>query len=235
MTLAEIESALGELEARGARAFDAASCDCVRALTTRAQQLHAHGAQLLAARAEAHITRLTERFDAERERTQARLTAAEQRFGELPAQRAAFLRGELSDVRRTLRRFNTVPPQPASSALARGDVQRERVRRESEYEAALAELVTSMALARAMDVVPEHAGPYNPLRIASDLLGRIRAVSPIYLTTQLKRLDELASMLSLPELPELPNKAALQPRKHAPARSTRSSNVRVRARGNGRK
>lgn len=240
VALAQLESELQALEASGARAFDSASCDCVRTLITRAGALQPTGAQLLAARAQAHMARLRERFDRARERAEQRLEVAEDTFGALPTQRAALARGDVSTVRRSLRRFNSVPPRLAGSALARGDVERERGRRANEYEAALAELVTSMALARAVDVVPEHAGPYNPLRIASDLLARIRTVSPIYLTAQLKRLDELASMLSLPELPELPSKAALQPRKHAPARSStsrapaRSSNVRTRARGTSR-
>ena len=82
----------------------------------------------------------------------------------------------------------------------------ERRRETGEYEDALAEMVAALALARATDVVPEHAGPYNPLRIASELLARMGTVSPFYLTVQLNRLEELASLLSRPELPARPTR-----------------------------
>jgi hypothetical protein len=72
------------------------------------------------------------------------------------------------------------------------------------YEDSVADLVASFALARAVDVVPQDAGPYNALRIASDALDTMRAVSPFYLTVQLNRLEELASLLTLPDLPEKP-------------------------------
>jgi hypothetical protein len=62
-------------------------------------------------------------------------------------------------------------------------------------------MVASLALARAVDVVPEDAGPYNALRIASEALDRMREISPLYLTVQLNRLEELATLLALPELP----------------------------------
>jgi hypothetical protein len=62
-------------------------------------------------------------------------------------------------------------------------------------------MVASLALARASDGIPADAGPYNPVRIASEVLDRMRAISPFYLTVQLNRLEELASLLSLPELP----------------------------------
>jgi hypothetical protein len=73
-----------------------------------------------------------------------------------------------------------------------------------DYGSSLTDWVAAVALARAEDGVPEQAGPYNPLRIANDLLERIRQVSPIYLNAQLSWLEALASMLALPELPEPP-------------------------------
>ena len=39
MDLAAVERALDALEAEGARLFDAPSCDCVRTLITRAEEL----------------------------------------------------------------------------------------------------------------------------------------------------------------------------------------------------
>jgi hypothetical protein len=194
--LAGIEQALDALEARGARAFDAASCDCVRSLITRCEALEPRAAALLTQRAEVHVERLTLRFDKARADTERMLATAEEAHGPLPTQRAALARGELLHVRRALRRLGSLPAR--STELTRGD----RGKRASDYESSLAELVASLALARAVDVVPEHAGPYNPLRIASDLLERMRNVSPIYLTAQLNRLEELASMMALPELPE---------------------------------
>lgn len=211
MTLAAAELALDALEAQGARMFDAASCDCVRTLITRAEQLGGRASELLAERAMVHAERLRERFERERATSQHHLTQLEQRRGRGPleALRDGLLRGEVTLVRRTLRRLASAPIKAAPSELSRtARTRRGRSadaydsQQAADYEEALAELVASFALARAVDVVPEHAGPYNPLRIASDLLARMRAVSPIYLTAQLNRLEELASMLELPELPE---------------------------------
>jgi hypothetical protein len=95
-----------------------------------------------------------------------------------------------------------LPSGAARSALSRPlGVQTTRRRRQLAYEDSVARLVASLALARATDGVPADAGPYNPLRIASEVLDGMRAISPFYLTVQLNRLEELASLLSLPELP----------------------------------
>jgi len=199
--LAATERALDALEADGARSFDALSCDCVRTLITRAEELGGQAAVLLAVRAEAHVERLRARFDGARSETARRIDDAERQLGALPTLRELLARGELATVRRKLRRLASGPPpvldKPKLAARAA-----QKQRGASDYEESLAELVASFALARAVDVVPEHAGPYNPLRIASDLLARMRTVSPIYLTSQLNRLEELASMMELPELPE---------------------------------
>jgi hypothetical protein len=194
---ANLESALAQLEARGARAFDADSCDCVRTLTARADALPAPAAARLSARAGAHLQRVAERFEAARAELERRIALAEQLHGALPEERDALARGEWSALRRALRRRNNGSHAPdAAARLAR------RERCAEQYETALEDLLGTFAVARALDVVPEHAGPYNPLRIASDLLERIRSVSPIYLNAQLRRLEELASMLALPELPD---------------------------------
>jgi len=218
--LAAIESELEALETRGARAFDAAGCQSVRQLVARAKMLEARAAALLSSRAQLHLQRLAARFDAAHSDTEHKLTRLEASHGELPRERAVLESGDLQALRRRLRRIEVVPQRASSNE----DTARERGRRSSEYSAVAADLVTAVALARANDIVPRHAGPYNPLRIASDLLARMRLVSPIYLTAQLKRLDELSSMLTLPELPEPPHKA--QPaRKRAPVRSTRTARV----------
>jgi hypothetical protein len=190
--LADVERALEALEARGARAFDSASCDCVRALITRGEALSPPATALLAKRAQVHVERLALRFDKARVDTSRLLESAERTHGTLGKLRAAFERGDLGTVRRALRKLGGMPPKP--SPVSKRDAH--------EYEDSLAEMVASFALARAVDVVPQDAGPYNPLRIASDLLERMRKVSPIYLTAQLNRLEELASMMELPELPE---------------------------------
>jgi Protein of unknown function (DUF2894) len=195
-----VEQALDALEARGARAFDAASCDCVRALITRSEGMEPRAGALVVGRARVHVDRLAARFEKARADTERLLTAAEQLHGALPTLRSALERGELLTVRRNLRKLGSSTPQPRATPPRLAH--EERGRRAGEYENSLAELVASFALARAVDVVPEHAGPYNPLRIASDLLERMRSVSPIYLTAQLNRLEELASMMALPELPE---------------------------------
>lgn len=192
---ADAERALDALEAKGARQFDAPSCDCVRALLTRSEELDGETARILSERALVHLARLRTRFEQARAQTQARLAAAERVHGELPRLRDLLTIGDLTRVRRALRKLELRPPTRAPLAPRRSA---------AAYEDALAELVAALALARAVDVVPEQAGPYNPLRIASELLTRMRAVSPLYLTVQLNRLEELASMLSLPELPPPP-------------------------------
>jgi len=232
-----MQEALSALETRGARAFDPAGCDCVRALISRAQSLPERAGALLLVRAGAHLERLSSRFEAASARTEERLIAAEGSYGELPSERAALARGEFHRVGRSLRRIDRVPASYGAAQLTRASHERSRQLRAQEYESAVSELVTSIVLARATDVVPEHAGPYNPLRIASDLLTRMRSVSPLYLGAQLKRLEELAGMLALPELPQQPQppKAKVAPPRPSrpsakPVRGT-SRQPRVRAAG----
>jgi Protein of unknown function (DUF2894) len=227
VTLAAAERALDALESQGARLFDAASCDCVRTLITRAEQLGGRARELLAERAVVHAERLRERFERGRAASEQSLTQLEQQRGRGPlaALRERLVRGDVTTVRRKLRRLASAPIKAVPSELARpARARRGRSadaydsQQATDYEEALAELVASFALARAVDVVPEHAGPYNPLRIASDLLARMRTVSPIYLTAQLNRLEELASMLELPELPE-PSSKTLPRKKRRVLRS----------------
>jgi hypothetical protein len=201
-----VERALAALEQRGGRAYDAISCDCARTLLERVQGSSPRAAELLIARAAVHVQRLSERFDRARAALEARITEAEDTLGELADERAACASGELVNARRSLRRRACLP-----AALARAATRAPALDRNDDYQAASNEWVAVSALARAVDVVPEQAGPYNPLRIASDLLERIRAVSPTYLNAQLSRLEQLASMLALPELPEAAPKPA--PRK----------------------
>ena len=205
---------LDALEARGARAFDAVECECVRELIARAGALNARAAALLLPRAQERLQHLHERFDADRTQTAERLGVAEELHGDLPQLRAAFERGELSRVRRALRRLCSTPPRRRAN-------HHERCARQ--YDAALAELLGSITVAQAVDTVPEHSGPYNSLRIATDLLACISAVSPIYLTAQLTRLEELARMLALPAPPEppRPSKAVQRRTSKPPKRRTR--------------
>jgi len=190
---------LADLEGLGARGFDADSCDCIRALIERAQELDTRASAHLLERAMAHVERLSLRMQRERQRTERLLEAAESKYGELSAERHLLVQGDLTTLRRKLRRLASGTGASASTQVVLR--QRHRVARTQDYETSRAELIAAFALARAADVVPEQAGPYNPLRIASDLLSRIRDVSPLYLTAQLQRLEELGSMLSLPELP----------------------------------
>lgn len=199
MEQAAVARALADLEGLGARGFDADSCDCIRALIERAQELDARASEHLLERAMDHVERLSLRMQRERQRTERWLDAAESKHGELSAERQLLAQGDLTTLRRKLRRIASGTGASASTQVVLR--QRHRVARTQDYETSRAELIAAFALARAADVVPEQAGPYNPLRIASDLLSRIRDVSPLYLTAQLQRLEELGSMLSLPELP----------------------------------
>jgi hypothetical protein len=216
MEQAAVARALADLEGLGARGFDADSCDCIQALIERAQELDTRASAHLLERAMAHVEVLSLRMQRERQRTERWLEAAEIKYGELSAERQLFTAGDLTSLRRKLRRLASGTGASASTQVVLR--QRHRVARTQDYETSRAELIAAFALARAADVVPEQAGPYNPLRIASELLSRIRDVSPLYLSAQLQRLEELGSMLSLPELPapiRKPPPVAIKP----PARS----------------
>lgn len=199
--IAGVERTLDALEAEGARLFDAASCDCVRTLITRAEQLGGRAGAILSARAADHVARLGTRFRAARDEAAARIPHHD--GDDLPAQKLtrALARGDVVSVRRALRKRARAPGPPIEARHLPA-----RQRATVAYDDALAELVAAFALARADEGVPEDAGPYNPLRIASELLSRMRAVSPLYLTAQLNRLEELASLLTLPELPAEPSR-----------------------------
>jgi hypothetical protein len=213
---AELTRALDAFEARGGRAFDALECDFVRGLLTHVHALPPQAAALLLPRAAERLQRLQERFEASCRQTHERLEVAEELHGELPQLRAAVERGELSRVRRAVRRLYSTPPR------ARADHHSRCARA---YDTAVTELLGSITVAQAVDTVPEHSGPYNSLRIATDLLACISAFSPIYLTAQLGRLEELARMLSLPA-PAAPA-APPPPSKPAPRRSTKPSKRRT--------
>ncbi len=220
--LQEVEAELDALEARGARAYDAPACDCVRALLTRAEELGGATASILVGRAHSHVESLRERFARDQERVSARVQALEERAGAQVELRKALERGELTRVSRTARRLAMRPvsrvvrpvdvphePARAEEPTPQVDARGARRKRAVSYEDSVAELVASFALARAVDVVPEDAGPYNPLRIASETLDNMRGLSPFYLTVQLNRLEELATLLALPELPAKQEEKAL--------------------------
>ena len=220
----DIEAALAALEASGARAFDAASCDCARSLLGRAGDLPLRARELLLDRVQHHIERLSTRLRESRAQAEQRLRRVEQRHGHLPSLRGAIERGELIDVRRTLRRLDGTPAREERRIAIP-----ERGARE--YEAAFAELAASFVVAEAVDTVPENAGPYNSLRIATDLLACIGEVSPLYLTAQLTRLDELGRMLLLPEVPIPGNQPpAPAPRKSRGVGKTTPGTRRARVR-----
>jgi hypothetical protein len=244
----DVERALDELEARGARTYDAPACDCVRALLTRAEELGGGVAVRLRDRAASHLTSLEARFARDQQRVQSALARSEQQLGELPELRKRVERGDLGFVGRRLRRLSVLPPALAmgvrvaavSESAAAAPRERtttasprpslrpisDRRRRIVAYEDSVAQLVAAFALARATDVVPNDAGPYNPLRIASELLDRMRAVSPFYLAVQLNRLEELGSLLSLPELPAQASEKPRALRKPEPKSAAKKSGKR---------
>lgn len=214
-----MERTLSELEARGARGYDAPACDCARALLARAEELGSGVAALLVARAQVHVESLAERFERDKARVAARLALLDSNHEAYASLQRCMERGELLKVARSVRRISVEPRAarrllveriaPEDEAKPAAPTQRPpprpaRKQRAVVYEDSVAALVASFALARAVDVVPEDAGPYNPLRIASSTLDRMREVSPFFLTVQLNRLEELASLLALPELPAPP-------------------------------
>ncbi len=229
MDLDGVAAELDALEVDGARGFDPAACDCIRTLLVHSAELGPAVAARLIIRAMAHVRALEERLRTDRARVAGELAALETARGEaLPELHARIARGEITHVARTVRRLRQRPSRPAPlTALARidpnddgsrrGQSARSRIglrqKKALAYEDSVAELVASFALARAVDVVPDDAGPYNALRIASAALDEMRRLSPIYLTVQLNRLEELASLLALPELPQKAPALTALPRK----------------------
>jgi hypothetical protein len=217
----DVESALAALEARGASAFDREGCDLVRTLIARGKALPPPADVLLLERSNAHLARLGERFEAALARARERLDEAEQVRGALPEQREKLERGEFRALRRELRRLERAPVTQRERPSDRPfEVERTSA---GEYLAVAAELSAQFTVARAVDEVPLYAGPYNPLRIATELLSRIGAVSSMYLTAQLKRFDELAVLLTLPEPPaaQKPLPPPPPPRRSRPSRVKR--------------
>jgi hypothetical protein len=227
MEAAEFQSAearLAALEGIGARSYDAPACDCVRTLLDRADELGGAVGARLRERALSHLESLSERFARDRQRVEQRLSETEALRGALPELRTRLERGELTSTARAIRRWQARPRAMRSVVVTvteglRGGkhlsngIVTDRRRRALAYEDSVAQLVASLALARATDVVPADAGPYNPLRIASDVLDRMREVSPFYLAVQLNRLEELSSLLSLPELPPPPERKKVLPKR----------------------
>ncbi|HEX6242720.1 MAG TPA: DUF2894 domain-containing protein [Polyangiales bacterium] len=229
-----VEGQLDALEARGARGYDAPACDCVRALLTRAEELGGGVGHRLRERAAAHLSSLEQRFERDQRRIAEAVVRSEQQHGAQPELHKRLARGELALVGRKVRRLRALPvsvrrrPLPTPDAALPAvdterapDALRERRRRVVAYEDSVAQLVAAFALARATDVVPSDAGPYNPLRIASELLDRMRTVSPLYLAVQLNRLEELGSLLGLPELPNRTQEKPRSLQKPAPKNAVR--------------
>jgi hypothetical protein len=234
---ARVEQLLDSLEAAGARGYDAEACDCVRALLTRAEELRGPVGERLVARAFAHVCALRDRYRQDQERVRARLESIDVEPEICEALEKLVARGELIRAARNLRRLAALPESArrgrglsasegrdvlVGAKAPRGATHSERRKRVVAYEDSVAALVASFALARAVDVVPEDAGPYNPLRIASETLDRIREVSPFYLTVQLNRLEELASLLALPELPQKVEEKAFPKKKTRTLKGSRS-------------
>jgi len=214
----DVESALAALEARGARAFDRDGCDLVRTLIARGRDLPRPADALMLERVRVHLGRLCERYELALAQSRERIEDAEQVHGPLPEQRAALERGEFRGLRHELRRLGR---EPRSQRESPPRVFEQHQSSAGEYLAVAAELNAQFTVARAVDEVPLHAGPYNPLRIATELLSRIGAVSPTYLTAQLKRFDELAVLLTLPEPPPVPRPTSAPPPKKARGRAKR--------------
>lgn len=219
-----VEARLDALEADGARSYDAPACDCVRTLLDRADELGGAVGTRLRQRAVSHLAALAERYERDRLRVTQSLAETERARGELPELRSRIERGELTATARAIRRWRARPKTMRSAVVTVSQGTRagkqqttgiitDRRRRALAYEDSVAQLVAALALARATDVVPADAGPYNPLRIASDVLDRMRAVSPFYLAVQLNRLEELGSLLNLPELPPPPQEKKVLPKR----------------------
>jgi hypothetical protein len=233
--VAHVAEELAQLEAAGARGFDAPLCDCVRALLVRADDMPGPAGARVMLRAAAYCNDLATGFLRDSQRAKTLVKQVSAKCGPQPDLERCIARGEVHEAMRRARRVRGRPAQawsepPPAQELARlpgaattAPKRPKRAAQSLAYEDSVAEMVASLALARAVDVVPKDAGPYNPMRIASDLLDGLRAVSPFFLTVQLNRLEELGSLLSLPDLPEKPAPEPVPPpKKKLPSRTKKT-------------
>jgi hypothetical protein len=188
---------LEALRAAGAAAWDGPGLDFVVSLFTRAEALDGGARDLLLARAEARLASFEAAFRDARAEAESAVASLASDGVAVPADlESALKQGDFANVRRLVRR-------------ARHEHERERRRSERrasteslgipvEHLHASAESARAViAVARAVDNVPEAHGPYNPHVLAARALAAVADLSPAYARALVARLDDLAALDTL--------------------------------------
>lgn len=212
--LAQLEARLDSLTRSGAAAWDGPGVQLVRRLLDAAAGAEGELCAHLAERAGRHLERLAQAFSGGRTQAEAGLQELlDLGVPDAPRLRAKLESGELLELqrlRRRHRRRSTAEPSLANRrdelearATARGITSPGTLASPSAellaatlYRDALAGANASLALARAAASVPEHAGHYNPVRVASRALEAL-GDHPAYLRAQLARLEVVALLKEL--------------------------------------
>lgn len=109
--------------------------------------------------------------------------------------RAVRLPDGLSARLERLERAPSSAPPAQASEIARALSQ-------AIFSDALSSSRATVALARAVDNVPEDPGPYNPQVLAARALAELAELAPAYTRAFIAELDELAPLDDLPPLPK---------------------------------
>lgn len=208
--LSELEQRLASLTQAGAAAWDEPGLQLVQRLTRAARQADAALCAHLQERAARHLDRLEEAFEANRAEAQASLQQLVA-LGVVDAAhgQAKLDAGALGEVQRLSKRhrfgrrrvdasFAARRPDLEARALLRGITSPGTLQAPSAellaatlYRDAVAGASASLTVARAVAAVPEDAGHYNPMRVASRALEAL-SDHPAYLQAQLARLEVVA-------------------------------------------
>ena len=116
----------------------------------------------------------------------------------------ALAAGDFAAIQRAALRHARRPVNRAAEAVR---VTRRRVAA-SHYERTSCEVFVALEVARALDTLPEAAGPYNALSLAARALGALGALSASYLRAQVSRLEDLGALLALPPVTREPRSRA---------------------------
>jgi hypothetical protein len=212
--LAPLEERLDSLARSGATAWDGPGVQLVRRLLDAAAGADAELCAHLAERAERHLDRLAQAFSGGRARAEANIQdLLELGVADAESLRAKLASGALLDLQRLRRRHRRRRQAEPSVASRRDELEARATARgitspgtlespsaellaETLYRDALAGVNASLVLVRAAASLPEHAGHYNPVRVAGRALEAL-SNHPAYLRAQLARLEVVALLQEL--------------------------------------
>lgn len=203
-----LQERLDRLAAEGARAFDPPAFRCVEVLLERARALGGGARERLEARAAARLDALSAallRGRADADAALGELAAAG--VDPPPEVKGALARGDLAEAAREARRRlrprlaplfgRSSPPGAGPRPGAPGPrpwLARLREEAALSFRESLGAARATIAVARAVDRIPESAGPYNPQALAARTLQIAESLDLGYVRALLEELDDLAAL-----------------------------------------